>query len=179
VRQNDPRGEAVAFPDLLEQVNSVDPNEVTFYAHAKGVKYGSQVTAPLRKWVETLYRVNLDDWLAVKRQLDRYPMTGAFKMYGRFATHRQMGDWHYSGTFFWFRNQAVFSKNYSQVPDFYYGVEAWPGLLFEGKQTGCLFMDGIRELPYLQRLYRRGWNRFPMSSNGGSNVCSVPMSKAS
>lgn len=159
VRPNDPRGEAAVFPDLLERVNSVDPNEVTFYAHAKGVRYGSQVTAPLRKWIETLYRVNLDDWLAVKRQLNRYSMTGAFKMYGRFATHRQMGDWHYSGTYFWFRNQAVFSKNYLRVPDFYYGVEAWPGLLFEGQQTGCLFMDRINEPPYLQRFWQRAGDR--------------------
>lgn len=154
VRPNDPRGETAAFPDLLKRVNSIDLNEVTFYGHAKGVKYGMRATAPLRKWVETLYRVNLDDWLAVKGQLDRYPMTGAFKMYGRFTTHRQLGDWHYSGTFFWFRNHAVFSRASIDVPDFYYGVEAWPGTLFPAEQTACIFMDRTRDLPYVQRFWQ-------------------------
>jgi hypothetical protein len=116
--------------------------------------------------------VNLDDWLAVKRQLDRYPMTGAFKMYGRFVTHRQMGDWHYSGTFFWFRNQAVFSRDYARVPDFYYGVEAWPGLLFNGKETGCVFLDGIKELPYLPRFWQRTGDR--ALADWASQVRGVP-----
>jgi spore maturation protein CgeB/predicted O-methyltransferase YrrM len=154
IAPNDPKGEAAVFPRLLDKVKETDASALTFYGHAKGVKYGTNLSRPVRKWLQTLYRVNLDDWVAVKGQLKRYQMTGAFKMRGRFASHRYLGEWHYSGTFFWFKNSAVFSRNYRNVPEFYCGVEAWPGLMFSDQETGCLFLDGVRQIAYLDRFWR-------------------------
>jgi hypothetical protein len=34
------------------------------------------------------------------------------------------------------------------VPQFYGGVEAWPGKHFRISETGCLFLDNLRQLPY-------------------------------
>ena len=155
VAPNDPRGQAAVFPALLEKVKSTAFNECTFYGHAKGVKYGAELPGPVRRWTLALYEVNLDDWLTVKKQLDRHPMTGAFKMRGHFACHQRLGDWHYSGTFFWFKNGEAFSRNYQRVPEFYHGVEVWPGLLFSAEETGCLFLDGLGEVAYLDRFWRR------------------------
>ncbi len=155
VAPNDARAEGAAFPALLEKVKSEVDDQVTFYAHAKGVRHEPRFPDPLKKWVDTLYRVNLDDWPSVRAQLDRYPMTGAFKMQGQFRIHQNLGDWHYSGTFFWFRNADVFGREGGwKAPDFYFGVEAWPGILFPATDTGCLLLDNLRRIPYDERFWR-------------------------
>ena len=151
---NDPRGEAAVFGTLLEKLRSTETDGLTFYAHAKGVKYGPTASRPVHRWAETLYRVNLDDWVSVKAELNQYAMTGAFKMLGRFTAHHNVEDWHYSGTFFWFRNADVFSREYRNVPNFYGGVEAWPGVMFSASETGCVFLNGVRQLGYLESFWR-------------------------
>jgi hypothetical protein len=158
VQPNADTGEAITFPEMLERVASDDPNEITFYGHAKGVKYGAKASPSVRQWTEALYITALDDWLGVVHQLERFAMTGAFKMRGRFRSHRQCSDWHYSGTFFWFRHAHVFNRSWHAVPQFYCGVEAWPGTLFPAEETGCLFLDGLTDLPYLANFWRRRGN---------------------
>jgi hypothetical protein len=95
-----------------------------------------------------LYRVNLDDWRSVRAHLQQFPLTGAMRMLGRFASHRHLGDWHYSGTFFWIRHALAFGQKALDVQRFYGGVEAWPGMHFAREATGCLALDGLRQLPY-------------------------------
>lgn len=150
---NRAEGETVSFPGLLASVASTDPDEVTFYAHAKGVKYEPEIPEPVRKWCDALYRVNLDDWREVQRHLDTHALTGAFRMLGRFRTHRNLGDWHYSGTFFWMRSARVFRNGAPEVRPFYGGVEAWPGQHFTQAETGCLLLDQLRQLPYHQEFW--------------------------
>lgn len=148
VEPNAAAGEAVTFGSLLRQVASFEHNELSFYAHAKGVKYEPSFPPAVRRWAEVQYEVMLDDWLGVKEELQRYAMTGIFRKLGRFGNHRQLGDWHYSGTNFWMRHAHVFRRRWQDVPQFYGGVEAWPGTLFHQDQTGCMLMDHLRELPY-------------------------------
>lgn len=152
--KNDERGEAITFPLMMQRVASEDPNEITLYAHAKGVKYEPNIPLPVRRWAEVQYRVTLDNWLTVRDQLQRFAMTGPFKMLGRFRAHRHLADWHYSGTYFWLRNSHVFSRNYVDVPQFYGGVETWPGTIFQKEETACLFMENLRQLPYHEQFWR-------------------------
>jgi predicted O-methyltransferase YrrM len=158
VAPNGPAGEGMTFPAMLEQVRSVDPDEVTFYAHAKGVKYEPEIPPPVRRWAETQYRVALDDWPSVRSQLERCAMTGSFKMLGRFRAHRYLGDWHYSGTFFWLRHAFVFARDLGMPGVFYGCVEAWPGVHFRSEETGCLFMDALRQLPYHEEFWAASGN---------------------
>lgn len=146
--QNQDSGEVVTFAEMLRQIASHDPNEITFYGHAKGVKYGANVSDAVRRWTEVLYRVTLDDWRSVWTQLKDRTLTGPFRMLGRFAAHRNVGNWHYSGSFFWMRHASVFARRDLEVPQFYGGVEAWPGKHFRISETGCLFLDNLRQLPY-------------------------------
>lgn len=150
VAENDERGEAITFPLMMQQVASDDPNEVTFYGHAKGVKYEPSVPFPVRRWAEVQYQVALGDWLTIREHLQRFAMTGCFRRPGRFSAHRSLADWHYSGTYFWMRNAHVFTRNYSAVPQFYGGVETWPGTVFQKEETACLFIDNVTQHPYLQ-----------------------------
>jgi predicted O-methyltransferase YrrM len=153
VAPNAPTGEGLTFPSMLARVRSLDPNEVTFYGHAKGVKYEPSVSLPVRRWADTQYRAALDDWPSVREQLERFAMTGSFKMLGRFRAHHYVGDWHYSGTFFWLRHAFVFARDVVSVPSFYGCVEAWPGVHFRRDETGCLFLDALRQLPYHEEFW--------------------------
>ncbi len=145
---NGPLGEVITFPRMLEQLASQNRDEVTFYAHAKGVRHEPNVPATIKQWAQTSYRANLDDWLAIRRDLERFALTGAFRMIGRFRAHRYSGDWHYSGTFFWMRHAHVFARRDLEVPTFYGGVEAWPGIHFRKHEAGCLLLDDLRQLAY-------------------------------
>ena len=155
---NAAHGEATTFPRLLEMVANEGAHDVSFYAHAKGVKYEPAFPPAVRRWAEVQYAVTLDHWPAVREQLDRFAMTGILRRLGRFANHQHVGDWHYSGTFFWFRHDAVFGPRHAAVPQFYGGVEAWPGLLFSRHETGCLLLDNLRELPYHERFWAQRGN---------------------
>lgn len=155
---NDARGEAATFPRLLQQLAHTPPDDVSFYAHAKGVKYEPLLPPAVRRWAEVQYTVMLDHWPAVRAQLEGHAMTGMLRRHGRFANHQHVGDWHYSGTFFWFRHGPVFSRRWAEVPPFYGGVEAWPGMLFGRDETGCLLLDALRELPYHERFWQQRGN---------------------
>lgn len=159
VADNDDRGQSITFQAMMHEVASLNPNEVTFYAHAKGVKYEPIFPTALKNWVDALYRVTLDDWKMVWQQLECFAITGPFKMFGRFPAHRFLGDWHYSGAFFWMRNSDVFTRKWDDVQQFYFGVELWPGVIFSVDEGGCLFMEGINRNPYDFRFWLHEGNR--------------------
>jgi len=151
---NQPCGEVVTFPTMLRRAASTDLNEVTFYGHAKGVKHEPSVPLTVQRWAEVSYRAALDDWPSVRAQLERFALTGSFRMFGRFRSHRNVSDWHYSGTYFWLRHARVFRKNCFMVPRFYGGVEAWPGIHFTRAEAGCLLFDNLRELAYDKQFWQ-------------------------
>jgi hypothetical protein len=134
-------GEMVSFLPLLAQVETDDPNVVTFRAHAKGV---SRVCKDRGKphiltWTEMLYRANLTDWSLVKSHLEAVAMTGACRMLHQFDKHAKHPT--YSGSFYWFRNCYVFSRDWCRVDNPRWGCESWPGKLFSVEETRCLLND--------------------------------------
>lgn len=153
VRPNAQGGESITFPLMLAELAREHRDDVAFYAHAKGVKYEPTWPPAVKRWAEVQMAVTLDHWPTVRAQLDRHAMTGLLRRPGRFANHQHVGDWHYSGTCFWFRHDAVFERAWQDVPAFYGGVEAWPGMLFSQEETGCLLLDQLRELPYRDRFW--------------------------
>lgn len=161
-RPNGPCGESDTFPLMLAEVAREHPDDLSFYAHAKGVKYEPQWPPAVRRWAEVQYAVALDRWPEVRAHLEGHAMTGLLRRMGRYANHGHVGDWHYSGTFFWFRHDAVFRRAWQEVPRFYGGVEAWPGMLFAPQETSCLLLDGLserlRDLPYHERFWQQRGN---------------------
>lgn len=159
---NSAHGESDTFPLMLAELAREHPDDLGFYAHAKGVKYEPQCPPAVRRWAEVQYAVSLDRWPEVRTHLERHAMTGLLRRMGRYANHGHVGDWHYSGTFFWFRHDAVFRRAWQDVPRFYGGVEAWPGMLFAAPETSCLLLDGLserlRDLPYHERFWQQRGN---------------------
>lgn len=136
-RRNDPKcREGTTFLDLMRTM----PHDAstTCYAHAKGVRHhAGSLTVD---WAEMLYRTTLDHWQQVADVLKSFPIAGTFKRVGQF---KLPGNhcWHYSGTFFWFRNQDVFSRpEWSRLHKHFFAcVEAWPANVFTAGEGGVIF----------------------------------------
>ena len=152
-------------------VASSDANEITFYGHAKGVKYEPNIPLPIRRWSEVQYQVVLDDWLTIREQLQRYAMTGPFKRYGRFNPHHNLADWHYSGTYFWMRHSHLFARDYQNIPQFYGGVETWPGTVFRKEETACVFVDDLGPSRAHHPYYPEFWVTAEPALSAGSRPC--------
>lgn len=135
--------EVVSFPWLLETVNSLDPNEVTFSCHAKGVTHSADSVTV--RWAERQYRACLDDWQTVLRTMERYSMAGAFRKFGQFTTPGN-NKWHFSGTNYWFRHDDVFSRDWRTLDQKFFGTESWPGRMFLPEECACLFADDAADV---------------------------------
>lgn len=145
-----------AFIPSLERVASLDKNEATFYAFAKGVTRGTEYMANVIAWTWAQYFLNLTCIDLVDHLLKRYSTVGAF----RHPAPYSKSAWHYSGAFFWFRHDALFSKNWRDVHPDRYGVEYYLGRhiplsesydLAEGRTNEA---DGTPKQLYWRRIYR-------------------------
>lgn len=98
-------GEAPHFKESLKHVEK----GVTFYGHAKGV--ARPVNDPLKWWVSQLYKGNLD----TQPDLENYLVSGCF---GKLQPHpvNVPVPWHYSGSFFWFREEILARYRTTEIP---------------------------------------------------------------
>lgn len=137
--------EAESFPLLMDTLEKlVEPKpSITFYGHTKGTT--RKFNAAVRLWTKKLYEFNLDRIDEVEKKLSEdFKCAGAFKRYGKFANMNPNSSWHYSGTFFWFRQDNVFSLMWKQLfKQHRYGVEELLGLLFNSEEAYCIAGDGV------------------------------------
>lgn len=140
--------EVITFVPLLERFESANPNEVTFCCHGKCVRHNIGVEesgSTIFRWTQAMYETCLDYMPLVMEQLRTKAMTGSFKRHGMFKT-RGNYRWHYSGTFYWFRNADVYRRNWRYIDKKFFGSESWPGLMFKPDETDCLFLDQTQDL---------------------------------
>lgn len=143
VVQNDPKlWETAAFPGMLELVENINPDEFTFYAHAKGVRRPDWAIENARIWSGTMYFLNLSSEKMTDRILSEHDGLGCYR-------HQDLNfagsDWHYSGTYFWFRNSVVFSKNWRDICPHLYGVEGWIGKHVDFNRSYCLIPPNVTD----------------------------------
>ncbi len=147
--------ENATFLKLLEQVASTDPIEATFYAHAKGVAKDVLCSGdPLgsRYWRNAMYHELLDDWNRIAELLEEYPVVGSHRRHHPeqpqiYPDGQSSSEWHFAGTFFWFRNRDVFATNrWREVwQPTGWGAEAWVGRMFLFDQSACVAYDGLTD----------------------------------
>lgn len=141
---NDQRLRERATADLLlDAVYSTDPNTATFYAHAKGVATAGNVQG-VTYWRNAMYHELLDDWPRISDTLRTKSCAGTHRLSkGVYPDGLTTNSWHYAGTFWWFRHDALFAqKDWRQrLPDSGWGMEAYPGIMFAYNDAGCVFMD--------------------------------------
>jgi len=128
--------EVATFRPLLEAIQSTNANEATFYAHTKGNSTADDATGAMR-WRNMMYARLLDQVATVMECLRVAPCVGTTKIIWRkgdripYPTQLRHGRWMFAGTFFWFRNDRVFSHpRWRDVPQDRYGAEAWLSGLF-------------------------------------------------
>lgn len=137
--------EVESFPALLAAIQSTDPAEATFYAHSKGNSTGDNVSGAWL-WALAMYRHLLDQPQVIREALRTFAAVGTCKMvwpaghHGPYPTQQPSvasqyvhlpGNWTFAGTFFWFRHDAIFTRNWSVARD-RYAAEAWlAGILDE------------------------------------------------
>lgn len=156
VWENDPNlREAGTLIPMLERLSS-GPNDITLYAQAKGTTRHPHHIA--NHWCDVMYILYFDYMKLVEEQLQQYACTGAFKKLGPgWSATQSKSDWHYSGSFVWFRNAELFKRDWRKIDSFWSGIEPYPSQHFECKEAGCLFY----EAPNSQmRLYRsKHWSK--------------------
>lgn len=159
--ENDPvLRETASLSSLLDKLaGSQQAREgITFYGHTKGTSRQSEplkMREAIKLWTEVMYARNLDYMAEVEADLEKHSCTGCFKRYGRFGHFPKNSLWHYSGTFFWFRNKDLFARDWRNVPQQRYGAEAYLSTLFTAEEAGCVFGDGITDLynvNYMKRI---------------------------
>lgn len=139
--------EVATFLPLLLSVNSADSNTATFYAHTKGNTTDGNKSAAVM-WRNVMYDNLLGRWPECMEHLNHYSFVGTHKMIWPadqpppYPTKlKTTYPWMHSGTFYWFRNDAVFSRDDWQrlIINERYGAEAWPGQLVPHEQARSMW----------------------------------------
>lgn len=152
----------------------VRPSDAVFYAHAKGVTRPDDPGNSCHWWASLQYSLLLDHLTLVDSQLDRYPITGAFKKLGP-AFDGQV-PWHYSGTFFWVRAGDFAARPWRNVPQKWWGTEAWPGLAYRAPEAGCVFHEAragvlnLYDVDYWQAVVRPAYAKWIIAHPAGVPV---------
>jgi hypothetical protein len=142
VVENNPNiREVVSFEPLMSRVQSLDRNEVTFFAHSKGVTREVSAGVTVHSWTDMMYATCLDYWPLVEKALSSHALAGSFKKLGK-GFQGSVSRWHYSGTYYWLRHSAVFSRAWSVIDKKWWGTESWPGVHFQPDEAACLFRSG-------------------------------------
>lgn len=142
--------EVSGFIEGFEKLESLDPNEVTFFAHTKGTSYSNLFTiAALRKWRNTMYKECLDNIARVEAALLKYACAGCFRVDCYVPPLPIDAKWHFSGTFFWVNHAKLFSHpDWRIVHKTRWGAEGYLGKLFPLEQSFCFFNGSRTYNPY-------------------------------
>lgn len=165
---NDPTlREVASFARLLEEVESGDDREATFYAHTKGNSTAADMQGAIR-WRNSMYRHLLDDNAARPMiLLESHAFVGCHKMVwgdGKppYPSGLNHGDWFLAGTFFWFRHDVVFGDDdrWRNIPNDRYGAEAWPAGIVDSYAAASVYQKFPQtqqytkfDNPYRQDIY--------------------------
>jgi hypothetical protein len=138
VRPNDPHmREMVTYPHLVAVPSRwAGLGDATFYGHAKGIS--SEPWAPgVRRWTTAMYLACLDHWPHVQRCLQEYPVAGPFlRRWTGLPGHSV--TWHYSGTFRWYRNRDMYSRDWQCIGQNWCGAEGHIPMHFRREEAACL-----------------------------------------
>jgi len=120
-------------------------NDVTFCGHGKGAQAHTAGAEPITWWTDAMYETILYNTSGV---LDA--MRNGASIVGSLRRHgNQLGTpfkWHYSGSFYAFRNVTAFSNGVPDHQQTWWGTESWPGDHFPLAASHCMFGDNINDL---------------------------------
>jgi hypothetical protein len=135
---NTKEGENPTFMQLMKRIPR-GKNDIFLYAHGKGMKPATRVSAAVKTWIQVMYEtVIFNRGEIVRRMAQGYKTFGSLRAFGN-APLAPAHSWHYAGTFFAVR--AKYLDRTKPVKSGYGGVEAWPGNNFPANEAWCEFGD--------------------------------------
>jgi len=135
---NTREGENPTFAELLKRIPQGE-NDVFLYAHGKGMKPATRISAAVKTWIQVMYQtVIFNHGEIVRRMAQGYKTFGSLRAFGKAPLSPEF-SWHYAGTFFAVR--AKYLRSAKPVKQGYGGVEAWPGNNFPANEAWCEFGD--------------------------------------
>lgn len=154
VPNNPERREVETFPHLFGRVcDLAGPGHATLWAHAKGVTRPGGFP---HRAAAVMADAALDYWPLVSDLLGKYPVAGSFLKVGN-GWAGTASDWHYSGSWFWFRNDALFTRDWRRIDPFWSGIESYPSLHFRREEAGVIFYRGT--VPELDLYGPESWEK--------------------
>jgi hypothetical protein len=151
--------EVSGFIETLEEhFFSLDADEITFYAHTKGVGRVARFPATkvsVMQWRNRMYHECLSDLGRIEEAMKTHAACGCF-LHPEYVEEKLLWTrWMFSGTFFWFRHDRVFGnpnwKFMGPEPVKRHAVENYLGAHFDRTEVFCLYGEG-----YLGGLYTSG-----------------------
>lgn len=161
---NDPiLREQATFIPLLLKVQSASKTEATFYGHTKGVATlatsdhsmadAVRIQGSVR-WRNAMYHHLLGRWQDAVKSLRTYACAGTTQIAcsgiepWKWSAKLVHGYWHFAGTFFWFRHDAIFGNpEWRNIPCDQYGVEAWLGGFIPLAESHSVFQPWDKYAP--------------------------------
>lgn len=116
-------GEVAGFIPSIERLQSLDSEELTFYAHAKGIKFWGSKQDGVKAWAKAMYRLNLTDTDVIEWLMRKYAAVGAFRM----ANPGLGSPWIFAGNFWWMKHSALFARDWRNIGLHKHGVERYLG----------------------------------------------------
>jgi hypothetical protein len=136
--------EVSGFLETLGKLESLNPDERTFYAHTKGVRYAptdAKIKA-IRIWREAMYDGCLSDLPQVDKVLDTYSCCGCFLLKYPLARNK----WLFAGSFWWVNHAKLFSHpSWKVTRNGKYSTEHYLSGLFPSRASFCLTGKNNRE----------------------------------
>jgi len=130
--------EAAHFGPMLRDLETSDPEEITLYAHAKGCTHPDK-NAPSHLWCDAMAAACTDYEQLIDCAMKRGNVCGAFRVHSGWG-FPGYHDWHFAGTYFWYRNSRALELGIRDCQPVFYGAEALPGA-FPKEESVCLFFD--------------------------------------
>lgn len=154
---NDPNLREVASFDPLfgRLAETYRPGDVCLYAHAKGTT--RRPGHPAKRWADVLYDAMLDYWPVVEGVLQSHPLAGCFLKRGRgWPAAMSRSEWHYSGSWCWFRCADLFARDWRRIDQMWSGIEPYWSQHFDAADAGVVFFQG--RVPAVNLYSTRYWD---------------------
>lgn len=133
--------EVVTYRKMLKMLDFNDPNHVTFCAHGKGTQEHTVDSDPILWWTDAMYETVLYNQEGVIKEFEKgFKVVGSFRRLGNGL--RTKYRWHYSGTFYAFKNDKFKDKEIPTHNSRWWGTESWPGDHFGVNESSVIFDDG-------------------------------------
>lgn len=141
--QNDGKlREVKTFRPLFDHVAEfTGPEHYTFYSQGKGVTKPINRGVSIHMWTMAMYELALDYWPLVQESLQTKHVAGSFKKSVGGAFRGSPSQWHYSGSFCWFKNSELFTRDWTDIEQVWFGIESYPSRIFTREESACLFFD--------------------------------------